>query len=94
MLANSNVQKLYAQFHNDCAGSYKNIKSLERSTFVTRLRIVNFLALLMLSLVISRIIFINVFNNDFLSKQLNSRILRTIKITATRGLLKIDMVIL
>ncbi len=85
MLASSDIQKLYAQSERvqSAAGKVKVV--FERSNIFNKIKVVNLLAFAITVAIIGRIVYLNTFNTNFLSKQLDSRVVRTVKITAMRG---------
>ncbi len=84
MLANSEIQILYAKANNN-HNSPINKNLLDKSIIFNKIKIINFLVLLIVALIIIRIIYLNTFNNNFLAHQLNVRIMRNVKIPAMRG---------
>jgi cell division protein FtsI (penicillin-binding protein 3) len=83
MIANTDIQKLYAKSSNGFSGMDSSLP-LSRTAF-SRIKVVNFIALILTSLIIFRLVYMNTFNTLFLAKQMSSRIERTVKIIAMRG---------
>ncbi len=85
MLANNQIQKLYARSNyapyrvSSFRRYLSSFCSLSRSSFI------NWIALLLTLIIILRLIFLNTFSNNFLMEQMNSRVLRNVEITAMRG---------
>lgn len=83
MIANTDIQKIYAKSSN----SYRTVEqsvSINTKSY-SRIKVVNYIALILTSLVIFRLVYMNTYNTLFLAKQMSSRIQRTIKIIAMRG---------
>lgn len=86
MESNQNIHQLYWQIRRDEQGfsavrSVKEVftKSKDRSTTVSRI------ALLLTGLVFVRLAYINTVSSQFLTDQMNTRVLRTVKLTSMRG---------
>jgi cell division protein FtsI (penicillin-binding protein 3) len=83
MIANTDIQKLYARSSIGFS-SRSNSVPVTDSAF-GRIKVVNFIALILTSLVIFRLVYMNTFNTMFLAKQMSSRIERMVKVIAMRG---------
>jgi cell division protein FtsI (penicillin-binding protein 3) len=89
MLANQDIQKLYWRIKNPDAFSATgaNARPTDRA-FVKpkdRTSIVNYIALALTCGVLLRLTYINTISSDFLTNQLNTRVLRTVKLSSMRG---------
>ncbi|MBX9599285.1 MAG: penicillin-binding protein 2 [Burkholderiales bacterium] len=89
MLANQDIQKLYWRIKNPDAFSATgaNTRPTDRA-FVKpkdRTSIVNYIALALTCGVLLRLTYINTISSDFLTDQLNTRVLRTVKLSSMRG---------
>ncbi|MBY0378789.1 MAG: hypothetical protein K2P99_00130, partial [Burkholderiales bacterium] len=89
MLANIDIQRLYAQSggQNSRVIVRGNQTMFERSAIYNKTRMLTLLALLITLSIVCRIAYLNTFNNRFLSKQLDTRIMRTVKIPSMRGII-------
>ena len=101
MLANSDIRKLYVQSenlqngvngvnnhddHSNYGSNHGNIKrSFLNISMFGRMRVINLIAVLITTAVICRVVYLNTFSNEFLSGQMNTRVMRTLKITPMRG---------
>lgn len=89
MLANQDIQKLYWRIKNpdaiSAAGS--NSGSTDRAFVKSKDRtsVVNYIALALTCGVLLRLTYINTISSDFLTNQLNTRVLRTVKLSSMRG---------
>ena len=86
MIANDDIQKLYWRIKN---GDTVEIKPESSNVSLTkgkdRASIINYIALGLTCAVLLRLAYINTISSKFLSDQLNTRVLRTVKLTAMRG---------
>lgn len=86
MIANDDIQKLYWRIKN---GDAAEIKPESSNASLTKGRdrasIINYIALGLTCAVLLRLAYINTVSSKFLSDQLNTRVLRTVKLTAMRG---------
>ena len=82
MIANADIQKLYAKSNSGFTGR-NNVVVAEKE--FSRIKVVNLIALILTSLVLFRLVYMNTFNTLFLAKQMTSRIERTVKVIAMRG---------
>lgn len=88
MLANSDIRRLYAQSQKLNSDNFSGGSSVmwdESAAIFTKTRTLALLAFLITVAIICRVVYLNTFNNSFLAKQLDSRILRTVKIPSMRG---------
>ena len=86
MIANDDIQKLYWRIKNGEASEVKPASSdVSLSKGRDRASIINYIALGLTCAVLLRLVYINTISSKFLSDQLNTRILRTVKLTAMRG---------
>ncbi|RTL13295.1 MAG: penicillin-binding protein 2 [Neisseriaceae bacterium] len=89
MLANQDIQKLYWRIKNpealSAAGT--NSGSTDRAFVKSKDRtsVVNYIALALTCGVLLRLTYINTISSDFLTNQLNTRVLRTVKLSSMRG---------
>lgn len=89
MLANQDIQKLYWRIKNpdaiSAAGS--NSGSTDRAFVKSKDRtsVINYIALALTCGVLLRLTYINTISSDFLTNQLNTRVLRTVKLSSMRG---------
>lgn len=85
MLANNQIQKLYARsnYASYRVGGFR--RYLASFCSLSRAALINWLALSLTVVIILRLIFLNTFGNAFLTEQMNSRVLRNVEITAMRG---------
>ncbi|MDQ5920436.1 MAG: hypothetical protein QG673_492 [Pseudomonadota bacterium] len=83
MLANTDIQKLYAA-RSDNGFANNNGISLSAKT-ASRIKTVNLIAVILTALVAIRLFYMNTYNTMFLAKQMSSRIERNLKIVAMRG---------
>ena len=83
MIANTDIQKIYTS-STFTANPVSNNVAVNTKSF-SRVKVVNFIALLLTSLIILRLVYMNTYNTLFLAKQMSSRIERTVKIIAMRG---------
>lgn len=89
MLANQDIQKLYWRIKNPDAFSATgaNTRPTDRA-FVKpkdRTSVVNYIALALTCGVLLRLTYINTISSNFLTDQLNTRVLRTVKLSSMRG---------
>lgn len=86
MIANDDIQKLYWRIKNGDAAEIKPESSnASLSKGRDRASIINYIALGLTCAVLLRLAYINTVSSKFLSDQLNTRVLRTVKLTAMRG---------
>ncbi|MCE2705627.1 MAG: penicillin-binding protein 2 [Proteobacteria bacterium] len=85
MLANSDIQRIYSQIKGNQSLSSPNKNVFERSSVFSKIRTINLIVFIIIATVICRIVYLNTFNTHFLTRELDSRIMRTIKVTAMRG---------
>lgn len=89
MLANQDIQKLYWRIKNPDALSAAgtNSGSTDRAFVKSKDRtsVVNYIALALTCGVLLRLTYINTISSDFLTNQLNTRVLRTVKLSSMRG---------
>lgn len=86
MFIHEDVQKLYWRIKNTDATSQRpatNLTSFSKSR--DRASIISYMALGLTCVILLRVIYINTFKSQFLSEQMNTRILRTLKLTSMRG---------
>ncbi|MBP9743371.1 MAG: hypothetical protein KBD37_08435, partial [Burkholderiales bacterium] len=83
MLANTDIQKLYAA-KNESNFASNRVMSLSAKT-VSRIKIVNLIAVVLTAMIIIRLFYMNTYNTLFLAKQMSSRIERNLKIASMRG---------
>jgi cell division protein FtsI (penicillin-binding protein 3) len=85
MIANSDIRQLYIQSEriNNSVGGDKPM--LDRLGLFSKLGLMMLIAIITTVVIILRIVYLNTANNDFLAKQLDSRVLRTVTIPAMRG---------
>ncbi len=83
MIANTDIQKLYARSSVGFSSSSNSVNVAD--TAFARIKVVNFIALILTSLIIFRLVYMNTFNTIFLAKQMSSRIERIVKVIAMRG---------
>ena len=81
MLANTDIQKLFATKSN----GFEREEVFANSKVTSRILVVNLIAFILTSLVIFRLVYMNTYNTIFLTKEMNSRVQRTLNIHATRG---------
>jgi cell division protein FtsI (penicillin-binding protein 3) len=82
MLANTDIHKIYFSMQKKEQFS-QNMSAKESVSW--RMMIVNILALMLIILLLLRLIYLNTYSNQFLAKQLNIRVERTITTTPIRG---------
>lgn len=82
MIANTDIQKLYAKSSSGFTG-HNHIEETEKE--FSKIKVVNFIALILTSLILFRLVYMNTFNTLFLAKQMTARIERTVKVIAMRG---------
>ena len=86
MLANEDINKLYWQIkHGDSNSSAAIAVPGSLSKTRDRASIINFIAIFLTAMICLRLVYINTFNHQFLTDQMNTRVLRTINMTAMRG---------
>lgn len=89
MLANQDIQKLYWRIKNPDAFSATgaNTRPTDRAFVKSKDRtsIVNYIALALTCGVLLRLTYINTISSNFLTDQLNTRVLRTVKLSSMRG---------
>ncbi|MFO0320768.1 MAG: peptidoglycan D,D-transpeptidase FtsI family protein, partial [Neisseriaceae bacterium] len=86
MLANSDIQRLYSQSGERTSHSIRGSQTIVGvPAMATKTKAIALIAFLMTVAIICRIVYLNTFNNNFLNKQLDSRIMRTVKIPSMRG---------
>ncbi len=87
MLANNEMQKLYMKLNalSGTLGPDGFVDAQVGSASQVRRKIINWFALILSIIVAVRLVYINVGIDDFLSKQLDIRVMRTIKLDSTRG---------
>lgn len=88
MLANNDIQKLYARSEQLRGTSgLASDKTFVQETVVSRMRFIILIAILITLAVAGRLIYMNTASSNFLTQQMNSRVLRTVKIIPMRGTL-------
>ena len=86
MLANEDMQKLYWRIkNNETSSVYTPSISQTVAKTKDRATIINYIALALTCSLLLRLVYINTFNSKFLTDQMNTRVLRTQKLTAMRG---------
>ena len=87
MLVNDDIQKLYWQIKqsDNVKVAAAAVPAVTVGKVSDRVVIINYIALAISCAIILRLVYINTFNHQFLNDQLNTRVLRTIKLTAMRG---------
>lgn len=86
MLANQQIRKFYSLAEN--MGSYSHVEPREKSQVkFTRSRGILIFAVVLTMAILGRLVYMNTVSNQFLERQLNTRIQRTMKIPAMRGVI-------
>lgn len=86
MLANQQIRKFYSIAEN--VGSYSHTEVQGKSyKMFSRSKGILIFALILTLAILGRLVYINTVSNNFLENQLNTRILRVVKIPAMRGVI-------
>lgn len=85
MIANSDIQKLYRDTQRARSYSSSDTKVFAGTKEFSRTKVVIIIAIIITLLVALRLVYLNTYSNTFLAKQMNTRVLRTLKVTAMRG---------
>jgi cell division protein FtsI (penicillin-binding protein 3) len=86
MLANSDIQRLYAQ-HERSSGASSNLTEpfFGSRSLLSRMKLITLFAVVITLLILARIVYLNTVSSNFLSDQMNVRVMRTVKLSAMRG---------
>lgn len=86
MLINQDIQKIYWRIkHEEPAQASSSSSSNSYAKSNDRAAIINFIALGLTCAILLRLVYINTFSSKFLADQLNTRVMRTISLSAMRG---------
>ncbi len=87
MIANQDMERLYWRIKNGDETISSSTQETSGSSRKDRATIISYLALGLTCAILLRLTYIDTFNSKFLNQQMNTRVLRTVKLNAMRGTL-------